>query len=53
MGTVITIDVFPLPAASGDGWDADLQCRLARARAVLKRADEVFSTWRADSPVTG
>ncbi len=52
MGTVITIDVFPLPAASGDGWTADLQRRLARARAMLERADEVFSTWRADSPVS-
>jgi FAD:protein FMN transferase len=52
MGTVITIDVFPLPAASGDAWTADLQLRLARARAVLERADEVFSTWRTDSPVS-
>jgi thiamine biosynthesis lipoprotein len=52
MGTVITIDVFPLPAAADGGWTADLQRRLVRARAVLERADEVFSTWRADSPVS-
>ncbi len=47
MGTVITIDVFPLPAASGDGWDRGPPAPAGRARAVLERADEVFSTWRA------
>jgi thiamine biosynthesis lipoprotein len=57
MGTVITIDVFP-PAAGADdagaddAWTADLQRRLARARSVLEYADEVFSTWRTDSPVS-
>ncbi len=58
MGTVITIDVYAprtgagdAPAAS-DTWAADLQGRLAEARTVLQRADEVFSTWRTDSPVS-
>jgi FAD:protein FMN transferase len=51
MGTVITIDVYP-PATADDAWAADLQRRLARARTVLERADEIFSTWRPDSPVS-
>jgi FAD:protein FMN transferase len=51
MGTVITIDVYP-PAATDVAWTAALQRRLARASAVLERADEVFSTWRQDSPVS-
>ncbi|HSR82912.1 MAG TPA: FAD:protein FMN transferase [Streptosporangiaceae bacterium] len=44
MGTVVTIDVFP-GAESGT-------LDFAPARAVLERADEVFSTWRPDSPVS-
>jgi thiamine biosynthesis lipoprotein len=51
MGTVITIDVYPPPVA-GDTWTADLRRRLDRARMVLQRADDVFSTWRLDSPVS-
>jgi FAD:protein FMN transferase len=57
MGTVVTIDVYPPPTVSGaaaasDAWDADLRRRLDQARTVLERADEVFSTWRPDSPVS-
>jgi thiamine biosynthesis lipoprotein len=63
MGTVITVDVFPPPAASeatdaaaSEGadaaWAADLQRRFALASTVLEHADEVFSTWRPDSPVS-
>ena len=51
MGTVITIDVYPVLAAD-DTWTADLRGRLDRAGMVLQRADEVFSTWRRDSPVS-
>jgi thiamine biosynthesis lipoprotein len=51
MGTVFTIDVFPVPVAD-DAWTADLHRRLDRARIVLQRADDVFSTWRTDSPVS-
>jgi thiamine biosynthesis lipoprotein len=51
MGTVVTIDVYPVPEA-GDAWTADLQRRLDRASVVLQRADDVFSTWRPDSPVS-
>jgi thiamine biosynthesis lipoprotein len=51
MGTVVTLDVYP-PAATDDEWTADLRRRLAGARMVLQRADDVFSTWRQDSPVS-
>lgn len=43
MGTVVTIDVF---ASATDRPD------FSGARNVLERADEVFSTWRPDSPVS-
>jgi FAD:protein FMN transferase len=51
MGTVITIDVYPPPEAD-DAWTADLRRRLGRASLVLRRADDVFSTWQPDSPVS-
>jgi len=51
MGTVITIDVYPLPETD-DAWTADLHRRLDRAGLVLRHADAVFSTWRPDSPVS-
>jgi FAD:protein FMN transferase len=61
MGTVITIDIYPVLAAGGDpqvnpaeaadAAGADIRRRLARATSVLERADEVFSTWLPDSPV--
>jgi FAD:protein FMN transferase len=51
MGTVITIDVYPVPVAD-DSWTADLGRRLDEARMELQRADEVFSLWRQDSPVS-
>lgn len=53
MGTVVTIDVFfPLEGAQTRDQAAELQRRFKAARAVLERADEVLSTWRADSPVS-
>jgi thiamine biosynthesis lipoprotein len=51
MGTVVTIDVYAVPGA-GPTWTAELRERLDQASAVLQRADEVFSTWRHDSPVS-
>jgi thiamine biosynthesis lipoprotein len=51
MGTVVTIDVYPMPATD-DTWTADLHRRLDQARLVLQRADDVFSTWQPDSPVS-
>jgi FAD:protein FMN transferase len=46
MGTVVTIDVYGADAT------ADTGRQLAVAQAVLKRADEVFSTWQPDTPVS-
>jgi FAD:protein FMN transferase len=51
MGTVVTIDVYAMPD-EGDAWSADLHRRLDQARLVLQHADDVFSTWRPDSPVS-
>jgi FAD:protein FMN transferase len=51
MGTVVTIDVYPVPGAD-DAWTVDLHRRLDHARLVLQQADDVFSTWRLDSPVS-
>jgi thiamine biosynthesis lipoprotein len=51
MGTVITIDVYPLETADDHAAD-HVRRRLADARTVLERADQVFSTWRPDSPVS-
>jgi thiamine biosynthesis lipoprotein len=44
MGTVVTIDVYPLHKTG--------TLDFAAARDVLERADEVFSTWRPDSAVS-
>jgi FAD:protein FMN transferase len=51
MGTVITIDVYPVPQAD-EAWTADLLRRLDRAGLMLQEADDVFSLWRPDSPVS-
>jgi thiamine biosynthesis lipoprotein len=48
MGTVITIDVY---TADGDA-SPEIMRGLASAQAILQRADAVFSTWKADSPVS-
>ena len=48
MGTVVVIDVY---ATTGRA-DAALAGQLADAVAILHRADEMFSTWRPDSPVS-
>jgi len=48
MGTVVTIDVYTTDGRAG----AELSRELATARALLQRADAVFSTWKPDSPVS-
>jgi thiamine biosynthesis lipoprotein len=48
MGTVVTIDVYTNDGESS----ARLSLSVARARAILHRADAVFSTWKADSPLS-
>lgn len=48
MGTVVTIDIY-----SEDGEASDqTYLRIARAREILQRADAVFSTWKANSPMS-
>jgi thiamine biosynthesis lipoprotein len=48
MGTVVTIDAF-----SDAGIEpTEYLAYLARALSALHRADKVFSTWKADSPVS-
>jgi len=46
MGTVVTFDVID------DGSKDDVHVALASARAVLRRADAVFSLWKPDSPLS-
>jgi thiamine biosynthesis lipoprotein len=48
MGTIVTIDAW---TADGRA-DADVSRQLTAARTLLQRADEVFSTWKPDSPVS-
>jgi len=48
MGTVVTIDIYSL-----DGQPSDqTYLRVAHARDILQRADAVFSTWKAYSPMS-
>lgn len=48
MGTVVTIDVYTTDGTAG----AEVSRQLATARALLRRADAVFSTWEPHSPVS-
>jgi thiamine biosynthesis lipoprotein len=48
MGTVVTFDIYVDAGEVGpEAW-----VQLARARAVLQRADAVFSTWKEHSPIS-
>jgi thiamine biosynthesis lipoprotein len=51
MGTVVTIDVYPEPAAT-EAQRAKIAEQIQLACDILHLADEVFSTWRPDSPVS-
>lgn len=51
MGTVVTIDVYPGPAATA-AQRAQIPGQIQRACDILHRADEVFSTWRQDSAIS-
>jgi thiamine biosynthesis lipoprotein len=51
MGTVVTIDVYPVPAVTGAQL-AEISKLVEEACAVLHEADAVFSTWQPDSPVS-
>jgi len=48
MGTVVTFDLY----CEGGVDRGELYVRVARARALLHRADAVFSTWEPDSPMS-
>ena len=48
MGTVVTLDLYGDEPLERPEVDAAID----EARAVLERADRVFSTWRADSPMS-
>lgn len=48
MGTVVTIDLYSDSGPSA----VDLSPLLNRARAILQHADNVFSTWKLDSPMS-
>jgi thiamine biosynthesis lipoprotein len=48
MGTVVTIDIYSEQTTCGP----EISVGLARARATLRQADAVFSTWKADSPMS-
>ena len=57
MGTIVVIDVYATAGpAAADGAGArgagqEFCGQLAEAVAILHRADEIFSTWKPDSPV--
>ena len=51
MGTVVTIDVYTASDLT-DAEVAELRRQLDGARAILARADAVFSTWQPRSPVS-
>ena len=51
MGTVVTFDVYTRPGTTERQLN-EVRDPLSRAVATLHRADEVFSTWLPDSPVS-
>ncbi len=51
MGTVVTFDVYARPGTA-DVPLGDVGEQLAAAVGILHRTDEVFSTWKPDSPVS-
>jgi thiamine biosynthesis lipoprotein len=51
MGTIVTIDVYTSPHATA-AEISEVRQQLVRARAVLQRADEVFSTWQPESAIS-
>lgn len=48
MGTVVTVDVYTTDGGAGD----DISRQMSMARALLQRADAVFSTWNPGSPIS-
>ena len=57
MGTIVVIDAYATAESVAADADAErlgreISGQLAEAVAILHRADETFSTWRPDSPVS-
>ncbi len=54
MGTIVVIDVYaPHRGRCRRGRAGqEISGQLAEAVAILHRADEIFSTWKPDSPVS-
>jgi thiamine biosynthesis lipoprotein len=48
MGTIVTIDAY----LDGASVQSEVYPRIARARAILQRADALFSTWKPNSPIS-
>jgi FAD:protein FMN transferase len=52
MGTVVSFRVAEASATTAAATEAAAEAAVARAQAGLRRADEVFSTWQPQSPVS-
>ena len=57
MGTIVVIDVYATAGSVATDTAAlrasqEISAQLAEAVATLHRADEIFSTWKPDSPVS-
>ena len=52
MGTIVVIDVYATADGAAGRASQEISGQLAEAVATLHRADEIFSTWKPDSPVS-
>ena len=52
MGTIVVIDVYAAAGRRRGRTGEEISGQLAEAVAILHRADEIFSTWKPDSPVS-
>ena len=52
MGTIVVIDVYATADGAAGRASQEISGQLAEAVAILHRADEIFSTWKPDSPVS-
>ena len=50
MGTIVVIDVYATADGAAGRASREISGQLAEAVATLHRADEIFSTWKPDSP---
>ena len=52
MGTIVVIDVYATADGAAGRASLEISGQLAEAVATLHRADEIFNTWKPDSPVS-